>query len=66
VGAVKQQQCYTLLEVAGTPGGAVRGGFAACHFVQVLAAGQPDASPLAAVCSQGVALGLLVAISDSA
>jgi hypothetical protein len=64
--AERQLQCCTLLAAGGTPGCAVRGGFAASRFVQVLAAGQPDTSPPAAGCSQGVALGLLVAISNSA
>jgi hypothetical protein len=65
-GVERQRQCCTLLAAEGTPGCAAHGGFAANHFVQVLAVGQPGTSPPAAVCSQGVALGLLVAISDSA
>lgn len=64
--AERQLQCCTLLAAGGTPGCAAHGGFAASHFAQMFAAGQPDTSPPAAACSQGVALGLLVAISNSA
>lgn len=65
-GAERQLQCCILLAAGGTLGCVVHGGFAASHFFHVLAAGQPDTSPPAAACSQGVASGLLVAISDSA
>ena len=68
-GVERRQQCCKLLVTKETPGCVVHGLLVLSHsdgFVQVHAASQADAAPLAAVCSPEEALGHLVAVSNSA